>query len=76
MGIGPRDVAAAAFRSITVWRGKGSEMWKGWIEAFERMGGDNDERIRSVAQQGIEMANSNRDNALRQERAEETYTRP
>lgn len=75
-GIDPKTVAASAFPMITTWSGKESEMWQGWIDAFQAIRSDDDERVRRVAEHGIEMTSSSRERALREERAEETYGRP
>ena len=75
-GIAPKDVAAAPLRAMLGWTGNDSEMWKGWMEAFETIAADEDERIRQVATHGIAMAKAHRENALSEERAEETYGRP
>lgn len=75
-GITPEDVAASAFPTIVSWAGKESEMWNGWSEAFQTIRSCDDERVREVASHGLEIANSRRDRAVKQERAEETYGRP
>jgi hypothetical protein len=70
------DVAHAPFHGPLFWEGNASDMWKKWINAFEAIRSNPDERIKQTAEAALEYVNHNYERALRQERDEETYGRP
>ncbi len=69
-------VANAACHGILSWWGNEFDMCKEWIEAFETVRGDPDERIQQVADSGLSYVRDRYESALNQERTEETYGRP
>ncbi len=56
----------------TAW-GPMSEMWKGWIDAFEKWVADENSNVRAAAELGIEWATEFHENEKRNERHQDIY---
>lgn len=72
-GFSTEQVTGAAFLSITGWSGNESDMWEGWIERFSELLSHEEERVRSVAEQGVAYARKQKRRALGEERDEAVY---
>lgn len=53
--------------------GNESDMWEGWVEVFEQLCQDNDERIQDIGKEGKDYALKQKEQALQQERREAVY---
>lgn len=71
----PQEIVDAAFGTGWSWSGEESDMWQGWIDAFEALGQHKDERLQVIARDGAERARRMRDDALKRERDEAVYGR-
>ena len=69
----PWDVARAAYLGGDSWRGNESDRLMEWIQAFHSFMTHPDERLNKVASEGIKMAESRRNDAIKQEKYEEIY---
>ncbi len=76
-GIAPRDIALAALEWSSGWINldRESDLWTSSLEAFQKIQSDEDERIREVAEEGIEIARTRRESSIAQKRGRETYAR-
>jgi hypothetical protein len=72
-GFSAKQVAGAAFLSITGWSGNESDMWELWIGRFSELLSHEEEGARSVAEHGVAHARERKRQALGEERDEAVY---
>lgn len=72
-GYSPKDISLAARGRH--WGGTGpmSRMWQNWIDEFNKLLEEEDERLRPIAEAGIEWSTAERDAALKEERRDGIY---
>ncbi|MDX2037235.1 MAG: hypothetical protein SFX72_11340 [Isosphaeraceae bacterium] len=72
-GFPPERVAQEALGRQSGWRGRESDMWQGWIEAFQALGTTDDPLVRRLATEGARMASDRKERAIPRERKEAVY---
>lgn len=74
-GYAPNDIARSTIPTLRIWGGEESKMWSDWIEQFEILRSNQDERLRKAGELGVEHAEGMRDQALKRENDEDVTGR-
>lgn len=74
-GFSPVEVAWATRGRVWGWEGRGSDMWRKWVEIFRPLTSNPDSAIRLIGDAGVEGAEEGLQRALKAERAEAVYGR-
>lgn len=72
-GFSAEDVAHATRSGSWGWSGPESAMWQGWLDDFNELLSDPDNRIREVARIGVKYVKEMQEHALKRERREAVY---
>lgn len=73
VGYAPEDIAGAIFSSGWSWSGNISDMWRCWIDRYDRLCSNNDPRIRKTGEIGKENASKELKRSLEEERRAAIY---
>ena len=74
-GLDPKNIALSCIGNGWSYMGKVSDLWRSWIQRFDKLGNQDDTRLQEIAKYGKEHFQKKLDLALEEEREEAVFGR-